>query len=285
MILPSGQKEAFSRVVIDAQLKDVGRDLTDGHSVRYEYQLPDGTLADYVICDRHGRAAAVIEAKRASENLHEAAAQGRAYAEQLHDVPYVFLANGDEILFWDYRAEAYPRKVASFYSQVDLERRYAKRQVRVDPLTRPVDTRIAGRDYQRDCIDALCREMNTGRRKLLVEMATGTGKTRTAAAFIKRLFEVWIAGRTDLHSERRRLLLTIGEYIKANAGDLDEFTVDHFVVPPFSNIGGLQRAVQTFGSEDALTRIIAGMNTMVFAEDIVHEGHAGTPRFPLFPTS
>ena len=189
MTPPSGQKEAFSRVVIDAQLKDVGWDLTDGHSVRYEYQLPDGTLADYVLCDRHGRAAAVIEAKRASVNLQEAAAQGRAYAEQLHDVPYVFLANGDEILFWDCRTEAYPRKVASFFSQVDLERRYAKRQVRVDPLTKPVDARIAGRDYQRECIDTLCREMNAGRRKLLVEMATGTGKTRTAAAFIKRLFE------------------------------------------------------------------------------------------------
>ncbi len=49
-------KEAFSRVVIDAQLKDVGWNLTDGQSVRYEYQLPDGTFADYVLSDRHGRA-------------------------------------------------------------------------------------------------------------------------------------------------------------------------------------------------------------------------------------
>ena len=54
MTLPNGHKEAFSRVVIDAQLKDVGWDLTDGHSVRYEYQLPDGTLADYVLCDGTG---------------------------------------------------------------------------------------------------------------------------------------------------------------------------------------------------------------------------------------
>lgn len=48
--------EAFSRVVIDELLKDVGWNLTDGHSVRYEYPLPDGTRADYVLCDRHGRA-------------------------------------------------------------------------------------------------------------------------------------------------------------------------------------------------------------------------------------
>jgi type I restriction enzyme R subunit len=136
---PNGQKEAFSRVIIDAQLKDVGWDLTDAHSVRYEYQLPDGTLADYVLCDRHGRAAAVIEAKRASVNLQEAAAQGRAYAEQLHDVPYVFLANGDEILFWDYRTEAYPRKVSASSSTRTTP---ARRSAPCSP--RPTNCKIAG---------------------------------------------------------------------------------------------------------------------------------------------
>jgi type I restriction enzyme R subunit len=45
------------------------------------------------------------------------------------------------------------------------------------------------RDYQVECIDTLCREIKRGRRKLLVEMATGAGKTRMAAALIKRLFE------------------------------------------------------------------------------------------------
>lgn len=186
---PTGKREAFSRVVIDALLKDVGWSLTDGISVRYEVPMSDGTRADYVLCDRHGRSMAVIEAKRPGKNLQEAAEQGRAYAMQLHDVPYIFLANGDELLFWDYETEAYPHKVSSFFSQVDLERRHAKRVLRVDPLTKPIDKKIVERYYQQDCIDTLCREMNIGRRKLLVEMATGTGKTRTAAAFIKRLFE------------------------------------------------------------------------------------------------
>ena len=185
----TGQKEAFSRVVINAQLKDVDWNLTDGQSVRYEYQLPDGTYADYLLCDRHGRAMAVVEAKRAAVNLQEASEQGRAYAEQLGDVPYVFLANGEEILFWDYQNEAYPHPVNTFFKQEDLERRLARRKVRVDPLTRPIDSRIAGRDYQKNCIDTLCREMNAGGHKMLVEMAIGTGKTRTAAALIKRLFE------------------------------------------------------------------------------------------------
>ena len=61
--------------------------------------------------------------------------------------------------------------------------------MRVDSLNIPIDKRIVERAYQRDCIDKLCKEINLGKRKLLVEMATGTGKTRTAAAFIDRLFK------------------------------------------------------------------------------------------------
>jgi len=104
-------------------------------------------------------------------------------------VPYIFLANGDEIRFWEWQREAFPRVVKTFFKQDDLERRSATRQLKRDPMTVEIDRRIIDRDYQRECIDTLCREMNNGRRKLLVEMATGTGKTRTAAALIKRLFE------------------------------------------------------------------------------------------------
>ena len=93
------------------------------------------------------------------------------------------------LLFWQWQREAYPRPVKTIFKQDDLERRMATLAVRRDPGTVPIDKRIVERDYQLDCIEALCREMALGRRKLLVEMATGTGKTRTAAAFIKRLFE------------------------------------------------------------------------------------------------
>lgn len=72
--------EAFSRVKIDAQLKDVGWDLTDNVSVRYEAPLPDGTKADYVLANRHGHSLAVVEAKRASINPVEAEGQVKGYA-------------------------------------------------------------------------------------------------------------------------------------------------------------------------------------------------------------
>jgi type I restriction enzyme, R subunit len=183
----TNSNEAFSRVVIDAQLTDQSWNTQDQHSVHYEYILPDGSRADYVLCDRHGRSLAVIEAKRFSVSPGDASEQAKSYARQLN-IPYIFLANGREILFWEWECEAYPRPVKTFFKQADLERRFATLQVRLDPFTVPIDHRIAGRDYQLDCIDTLCRELRQGRRKLLVEMATGTGKTRTAAAFIKRLF-------------------------------------------------------------------------------------------------
>jgi type I restriction enzyme R subunit len=180
--------EAFARVKIDALLAAQGRDALDTNAVRFEVQLPDGSRADYVLCDRHGRSMAVIEAKRYSVSPGDAAAQAKAYAQQL-GVPYAFLCNGNEVPFWEWQREAYPRSVKTIFKQDDLERRIATLSVRRDPASVTIDRRIVERDYQIECIDTLCREIGQGRRKLLVEMATGTGKTRTAAAFIKRLFE------------------------------------------------------------------------------------------------
>lgn len=186
--------EAFARVKIDTLLAAQGWNTLDTNAVRFEVVMPDGKRADYVLCDRHGRALAVIEAKRFSVNPGDAATQAKNYAQQI-GVPYVFLSNGAEIQFWEWEREAFPHAVRTIFKQDDLERRFASRQVRRDPLAVPIDQRIVERDYQITCIDTLCSEIAGGRRKLLVEMATGTGKTRTAAAFIKRLFEANVSTR------------------------------------------------------------------------------------------
>ena len=190
----SGTTEAFARVKIDALLQDAGWNLTDGTSVLFEQALPDGTQADYVLCDRQGRPLAVLEAKRANIDPIAAQDQGRHYAKQL-GVPFVFLSNGEEVRFLDRETDAHARKIAGFYAQDDLERRSATRRVRRVLSTVGIDRKIVDRDYQIECIEVLSAEVSHGRRKLLVEMATGTGKTRTAAAFIKRLFEAGIVTR------------------------------------------------------------------------------------------
>ncbi len=191
---PRPSNEAFSRIKIDSQLRDVAWNLTDGRSARYEVPLPDGTKADYVLADRNGRSLAVIEAKRASVNPVAAESQAKAYAAQLQ-VPFIFLSNGEEIWFWEWQREAHPRPIKTFYTQEDLERKFASYQVRRDVMAVAIDNKIVERDYQHECINELCKEIKQGRRKLLVEMATGTGKTRTAAALIKRLFEANLVTR------------------------------------------------------------------------------------------
>ena len=184
----TGGTEAFSRVRIDALLADAGWNPADGVSVLFEHTLPDGTRADYVLCDRNGRPAAVVEAKRARGALAAARDQGIHYAALL-GVPFVFLSNGVEVRFLDRDGDAHAREIAGFYSQDDLERRIAARGIRRDPPSVAIDRKIVDRGYQIECIEALSAEVARGRRRLLVEMATGTGKTRTAAAFVKRLFE------------------------------------------------------------------------------------------------
>ena len=188
--------EAFARVKIDQLLRDADWRLTDGLSVRFEYPLDDGGKADYALFDRQGRALAVFEAKSTSVNLSAGEAQGRRYADQL-GVPFIFLSNGEEVWFCGKEQDAHFRRVETVFSQDDLIRRNAARSIRRNPLDIAIDPRIAGgggRLYQITCIDTLCRKIVNGRRKLLVEMATGTGKTRMAAALLKRLFEAsWIS--------------------------------------------------------------------------------------------
>ncbi len=212
MACESGQEvtnEAFARIKIDQLLKNTDWRLTDGISVRYEYPLDDGGRADYALFDRQGRALAVLEAKSTSVSLSAGEIQGRRYADLL-DVPFIFLSNGEEVWFCDKGQDAHFRKIETVFSQDDLARRKAARDIRRSPLDIPIDSRIAGgggRLHQSACIEAVCREIVNGRRKMLVEMATGTGKTRTAAALLKRLFEANWATRALFVVDRNTLAI------------------------------------------------------------------------------
>ena len=217
----TGTTEAFSRVKIDALLGDAGWNLTDGVSVLFEHVLSDGSRADYVLCDRAGRPMAALEAKRASIDPIAAQDQGRHYAERL-DVPFVFLSNGEEVRFLDRETDAHAREIAGFYAQDDLERRIAARRIRRDLSTVAIDRKIVDRDYQIECVETLSAEVSRGRRKLLVEMATGTGKTRTAAAFVKRLFEAGVVTRVLFLVDRIAL-----------AGQAEDAFIDHLGDYPF----------------------------------------------------
>ena len=77
----SERTEAFARVKIDAPLQDAGWNITDGSGVLFEHALPDGSQANYTLCDRQDRPMTALEAKCASTN--PVTDQGIHYAEQL----------------------------------------------------------------------------------------------------------------------------------------------------------------------------------------------------------
>ena len=71
------QTEAFARTLTDAQLNNQHWQISAGTSARYEYMLPNGDRADYMLSRREGRELAIVEAKRERINAADAREQGR----------------------------------------------------------------------------------------------------------------------------------------------------------------------------------------------------------------
>jgi len=191
-------KETDSRIVIDRKLREAGWNIEDANQVATEEPAADGR-ADYLLLDSRGRPLAVNEAKRFSKDPITAKAQAEEYARGLK-APFIFLSNGEVIYFWDY--ENHPeRLVENFFTRADLERLVALRHQRRPLKTIPIEKTVCFgsderevREYQRKCLEKVDAAIESGKRRLLVEMATGTGKTFTVALMLKRLFQ---AGRVQ----------------------------------------------------------------------------------------
>lgn len=190
-------KETDSRIVIDRKLCAAGWDTADKLQVATEEPAADGR-ADYLLLDNRGRPLSVIEAKRFRTEPTTAKARAEQYARSLK-TPFIFLSNGEVTYFWDY--EHYPeRLVKNFFSRNDLERLEALRHQRqtLGVAKLPGRVRFGSEDrevrrYQHVCIQEVEAALSQNRRRLLVEMATGTGKTFTIAVILKRLFEAgWV---------------------------------------------------------------------------------------------
>jgi len=99
------------------------------------------------------------------------------------DLPFVFYTNGHEYFFWDSDNYA-PEQIAGFPTKDDLEWMHLRRKERKPLSIELVNRDIAGRDYQIRAIRTLLEQLEQKRRKFLMVMATGTGKTRTAIALV-----------------------------------------------------------------------------------------------------
>ena len=208
---------------IDAMLRDAGwvrgRDWLEEVELQGMPNHAQVGFADYVLYGDNGKPLAVIEAKRTSVDPAKGRQQAKLYADLLEKQhgrrPVVFLTNGFETYLQD---NQYPeRQVAALYSKRDLEKLFNLRRMR-QPLTDiQVDKNIAGRYYQEGAIKAVCHTFDAkNRRKALLVMATGSGKTRTAVALCKVLLErgwvkniLFLADRTSLVTQAKRSFVNL----------------------------------------------------------------------------
>jgi len=202
--MPTGQSEAFSRVLIDKALEFSGWNLLDPHEVRFELNSQTGR-ADYVLLAKRGGALCVTEAKREDVDPYEAKEQARGYAENLH-APFIILSNGRVHWFWNYtRPDQDAYRIERLPSRKDLERLLLKNLQPPRPLMSEIITPdylrrfkpdFVLRRYQIEAMHTIARlhdEMRT--LKFLLEMATGTGKTMLCAALIRCFLETRNAER------------------------------------------------------------------------------------------
>jgi type I restriction enzyme R subunit len=219
--------EADSRMVIDRLLREAGWDIEDKSQVSTEEAAADGR-ADYLLKNQRTQPLAAIETKRFSTDPYSAKGQARDYAVSL-GAPFVILSNGREHYFWEYDSGD-ARPIVGMPSRADLERRANLRQHRAGSLQTtlnalPLPTRfrfksedVDARPYQLRCLQAADEALLAGRRRLLFEMATGTGKTLTIAMLIKRWFQAAVCSRVLFLADRIELAKqakeTFDEYLR-----------------------------------------------------------------------
>ncbi|MDO4814900.1 MAG: type I restriction-modification system endonuclease [Gemella sp.] len=219
--------ESSTRVLIDQQLRNAGwivdsvnlnnksnKTMPEENKnlAIAEWKCGSG-YADYALF-RGLELVGLIEAKKSSKDVSNDLEQAKEYARNVekiegindlktygdYKVPFIYSSNGRKyikqleeksgIWFWDSRyPKEYSRAMQAWHSPEDLKQKLesadfslAKEKLEAEPMPD-----IAGREYQKEAIKAVEEGIIQGKRRMLVAMATGTGKTRTALSLMYRL--------------------------------------------------------------------------------------------------
>jgi len=165
--------------------------------------------ADYVLYHKPNHPIAVIEAKDNTHSIGDGMQQALEYAECL-DVPFAFSSNGDGFLSHDRTGLTTPVEqlltLEHFPSPAELWQRYTVWKGMDEATAAVVDQPYyadgSGKEpryYQRVAINRTVEAIAKGQKRILLVMATGTGKTYTAFQIIWRLWKS--------HTRRRILYL------------------------------------------------------------------------------
>ena len=158
--------------------------------------------ADYILYYKPNIPLALIEAKDNNHSVGDGMQQALDYAATL-DIPFVFSSNGDGFVFHDRTGRSVPIEanlgLDAFPSPADLWARYRAWKGLTPEAEQIVlqdyfddGSGKAPRYYQVNAVNAAIEAIAKGQDRVLLVMATGTGKTYTAFQIIWRL---WKAGR------------------------------------------------------------------------------------------
>ena len=194
--------------IINPAIQKAGWDIQT--QVREEYTFTDGRVivrgnittrgtkkrADYLLFYKTNLPIAVIEAKDNKHNLGDGLQQGIEYA-QILDIPFVYSSNGDGFIEHDMK-QGTERELSldEFPGPEELWNRYKgikeikpeQEEIITEPYYFAPKDKIP-RYYQRIAINRTIEAISKGQERILLVMATGTGKTYVAFQIIWRLWK------------------------------------------------------------------------------------------------
>ena len=195
-----------------------------------------GKRADYILYYKPNIPLAIIEAKDNSHSVGDGIQQALDYAETLN-IPFAFASNGDGFVFHDRTGHSQPVEtnlaLADFPSPDALWARY-RAWKELDAEAEQVvlqdyyddGSGKSPRYYQVNAVNAAIEAIAKGQDRILLVMATGTGKTYTAFQIIWRL---WKAGR------KKRILFLADRNV----------LIDQTMVNDFRPFGGAMAKLST----------------------------------------
>ena len=268
--------------------------------IRMEYSITAGKIvvrgnvakrlpkkkADYVLFYKDNLPLAVVEAKDNSHVIGAGMQQALEYAEKL-DVRFVFSSNGDGFLFHDRKlgTETY-LDLDQFPSPQDLFEREYKEEIEKSKdfetiLNTPYyfgEETFAPRYYQRIAINKTVEAIAKGQDRVLLVMATGTGKTFMAFQIIWRLWKSGLKKKILYLADRNILVdqTIIGDF-KPFKNSM--YKVSHKKMDTSYEIYlSLYQQLSENDTEDSLALLKESFNSDFFDLVIVDECHRGSAR-------
>jgi len=196
-----------------------GHNLTEGSQVSCEFKITDGRMlsggarakqkfADYVLSYKNQKLA-IIEAKKEGEESTEGLEQVKEYARMLN-LRIVYATNGKQTYCFDMETgrgdfvEEYPTP-DELYRTVNGVQSDIRERVFAEPFYK---TRFDPRYYQENAINEALSAITEGDQRVLLTLATGTGKTFISFQIVWKLFNARWNNRGD---ERRPRILFLAD--------------------------------------------------------------------------